>query len=90
MVNAAGCVAPLGPAEIETVTFSSIAVGPAPGPPWLTRSRFISSNWRGKSIPDLPSLSARYSRPKSVVEFAYAFGARPLAMEVSVPAVASL
>src|SRR5260370_32867871 len=37
---------------------------------WLTRSKLVSSNWRGRSLPVFPSLMARYSRPKSVVEFA--------------------
>src|SRR5260370_22357823 len=90
IVPAAGCVGRLGFAEIATVTFSSIAVGPAPGPPWLTRSKFVSSYWRGRSLPVFPSLMARYSLPKSVVEFAKALGARPVAMLESVPGVGSL
>src|SRR5258708_9694729 len=58
----AGCVAPLGLAAIATIAFSSTTVGPAPGPPWLTRSRFVSSYCRGKSFPVIPSLVAKYSR----------------------------
>src|SRR5258708_13433426 len=80
IVAAAGCVAPFGLAEIATVTFSSITVGPAPDPPWLTRSKFVSSYWRGKSLPVFPSLMARYSLPKTAVEFAKPLGPRPLAL----------
>src|SRR5215471_5589494 len=65
-------------------------VGPAPGPLWLTRSRFVSSYWRGRSLPVLPSQMARYSLPKSVVEFAKALLARPLATLASVPGEVSL
>ena len=46
----------------------SASAGPSAGPIWLTRSRFRSSNWRGKSWPVTPSLNAMYSRPKIVVE----------------------
>src|SRR5260370_40846498 len=90
MVTAAGCVAPLGQAVIATITFSSMTVGPAPGPLWLTRSKFVSSYWRGRSLPVFPSLMARYSLPKSVVEFAKALFTRPVAMLESVPGVVSL
>src|SRR2546425_10629973 len=69
IVTAAGCVAPFGLAEISTTTFSSTAVGPAPGPLWLTRSKFASSNWRGRALPGFPSLMARYFLPTSDVEF---------------------
>jgi hypothetical protein len=72
------------------MTFSSTTVGPAPGPLWLTRSKLVLSNWRGKSLPARPSLMARYSRPKSVVEFPNEFAARPLATLASVPGVVSL
>src|SRR6266478_2112941 len=90
IVTAAGCVAPFGLAVTATLTFSSITVGPAPGPLWLTRSKLASSYWRGRSLPVLPSLMARYSLPKSVVEFAKALGARAVAMLASVPGVVSL
>src|SRR5277367_4362358 len=43
IATAAGCVAPVGLATTATITFSSTTVGPAPGPPWLTRSKFVSS-----------------------------------------------
>src|SRR5260370_25796198 len=67
IVTLAGCVAPFGLAVIATVTFSSMTVGPAPGPLWLTRSEFLSSHLRGRSLPVFPSLMARYSLPKRVV-----------------------
>src|SRR2546425_925414 len=72
MVTAAGCVAPFGIAEIATTTFSSTTVGPAPGPLWLTRSKFVSSNCRGRSLPAFPWLFVRYYGTKSVVEFVQA------------------
>src|SRR5229473_3845584 len=87
IVTAAGCVAPLGLAVMDTLTFSSTTDGPAPGPLWLTRSKLVSSYWRGRSLPVLPSLMARYSLPKSVVELAKALGARAVAMLASVPGV---
>src|SRR5262249_60220729 len=59
MVTAAGCVAPLGLAAIATITFSSMTAGPAPGPLWLTRSKFVSSYWRGESLAAFASPVAR-------------------------------
>src|SRR5712675_3412565 len=61
-------------------TMSATAATPAPGPTWLTRSKFVPSYCRGTSIPNWPSCNVRYSRPKSDVEFAAEFGAIPVAI----------
>ncbi len=64
---------------------SEIEVGPAPGPIWLTRSRLVPSYWRGMSRPKLPSCCAMYSRLKSEVELAAAFGVSAADICVSTP-----
>src|SRR2546426_1560070 len=62
--------APLGDAAMVNAASAaaSATVGPAPGPTWLTRSKLVVSHCRGKSLPSLPSLIAKYSRPNSVAE----------------------
>jgi hypothetical protein len=71
-------------------TTSAALVGPAPGPDWLTRSRLVSSYCRGASFPARPSLTAMYSLPKSVAEFAKEFNARPEPIAAKLPGVVSL
>src|SRR5712671_5107652 len=61
-------------------TMSLTAATPAPGPTWLTRSKFVPSYWRGTSIPNWPSCTATYSRPNRDVELAVEFAANPVAI----------
>src|SRR5580704_19776979 len=62
------------PGEIFPVSVESASAGASPGPTWLTRSKKVSSNWRGRSAPTRPFENAMYSRPKCVVEAKSRFG----------------
>src|ERR1700733_1158969 len=78
------------PAEMLPAAAASAAEGPPPGPHWLTRSKYVSSNWRGRSWPTRLSLKAIYSRPKSVVELRKRFGVPADATRPRTPGEVSL
>jgi len=67
--HAAGCVAPFGSPKLRRLRFHRQPL-PCAGPALADAVKFVSSYWRGRSLPVFPSLMARYSLPKRVVEFA--------------------
>ena len=78
------------PGEMLPAAVESATCGPSAGPIWLTRSKFESSYWRGKSCPSNPSENAMYSRPKCVVDAKNMFGSTTDAANERTPGDVSL